>query len=302
MPNPIRLSHSTFELLHSCERKFQLTKLLQSDNAPEESEHFSFGHSFGAGVASYLITQNQEQALYAAWKAYWPIVESDKKTQITAQALLQVSFPQLDNLLMEYEVVYFQDKPAAELSFRLNISENYYFVGYIDIVLRHRFTGQYVILEVKHTGSELLDLSGLYQNSGQALGYSIALDRIVGEKLNSYGVLYFVGQMKRTAFDFRPQILHFDKTLLDRLNWFFTVGLDVKHLEEMAQMGVYPKRGSSCISWNRPCRHLGTCGLHSLDRPKKIEPDLIEYQFVYDLQELITDHLLRMKDNGTETI
>lgn len=290
----IRLSYSSLELLHSCERKFQLIKLLQNDEPKEDSEHFSFGHAFGTGVATYLATQDATLALYAAWKAYWPIVETDKKDQVQALALLQASFAHLDTLLLEYEVVSFQGKPATELSFRLNIDDNFYFVGYVDVVLRHRFTDQFVVLEIKHTSLSLLDLSPMYENSGQALGYSIVLDRIVGEPQSSYGIIYFVGQMGRTAFDYKFHTLIFNKTVLDRLNWFMTLGLDIRHLEEMSGMGIYPKRGSSCLSFMKPCRYFGTCGLHSFDRPKEEEEDLIDYQFVYQLNELIQDHLVRV--------
>lgn len=294
-PAPIRLSYSSLELLHTCERKFELTKLLASEQEPEDSEHFSFGHAFGTGVATYLITQNQEEALYQSWLAYWPIVESDKKTQEISQAMLMAAFQHLDNLLMEYEVVSFQGKPAAELSFRLNIDERYYFVGYVDVILRHRFSNQYVVLEVKHSSSLLNDLSPAFGNSGQALGYSIVLDKIVGESLSDYGVIYFIGQLNaKSPFDFKFQTLHFNKTLVDRLKWFFTLGLDIKHIEEMQTLKIFPLRGSSCLSWNKPCRYFGTCNLHSFDRPKKEEPDENEYQFVYELNELITDHILRI--------
>lgn len=294
MPNPIRLSYSTLELLHTCERKFQLIKLLQNDLEREENEHFVFGKAFGTGVAHYLVYQNRDAALYQAWLSYFPILEYNKKTQESALLLLIASFDRLDDLLLEYEVLSFNGKPATELSFRLDIDENYYFVGYIDVVLRHRFTGVNYILEVKHTGFELLDLSGLYQNSGQALGYSIVLDRIVGAPQAEYGVIYFVGQMKRTLYDFVIHIIPFQKTLLDRLNWFISLGMDVAHLEEMARYNVYPKRGSSCISFMKPCSFLGVCGLHSLDRKKISEEDLTTYQFTYQLQELIEDHLRRL--------
>lgn len=58
---PVRLSHSTLELLHSCERKYQLEKLLAGSQR-RDSEHLSFGHGFGAGVASYLIDQDKDKA------------------------------------------------------------------------------------------------------------------------------------------------------------------------------------------------------------------------------------------------
>lgn len=232
-------------------------------------------------------------ALYQAWLSYWPELETDKKNQARCFMALIAAFSALDNLLVDYEVVEFDGKPAVELSFRLDINKGYYFVGYIDTVIRNRWSGQHYIFEVKTTGLAIHDLAPLYQNSGQALGYSIALDRVVGEAQSSYGVIYFVAQMAK-AFRAEIHVLTYEKSLLDRLNWFVSLGLDVKRLEQMAELNVYPKRGKSCLMYNRPCKYFGVCGLQGFDRPKVIEEDLIEYDFVYDLDSLIQDHLERL--------
>lgn len=293
---PVRLSFSTLNLLHSCERKFQLAKLLNNTQR-ETSEHLSFGAGFGAGIASYLTNQDAELALYEAWLAYWPIIETEKKNEARMFVALERAFFVLDTLLQDYELVFFEGRPACELSFRLDIDPTYYFVGYIDAVLKHRYTGQYVVFEVKTTGLLLKDLTPLYKHSGQALGYSICLDRIVGKELSSYGVLYMVAQLGKEQSDVTIHLMPFNKTLLDRLNWFIVLGLDVKHLKEMEQLQIYPRRGDSCLKYNKPCPQFGTCHLHSLDRPKEEEEDLTEYQFVYDLDALIQDHLRRLQED-----
>lgn len=288
-----RLSHSALELLHTCERKFQLDRLLVGSER-EASEHLSFGHSVGAGIQSYLQHQDEDLALYEAWLAYWPIVETQKKDQARALLAMQSSFRYLDTILEEWELVSFEGKPTVEMSFRLDIDSKYYYVGYIDAVLKNRFTGQYVVLEIKHTGLLLLDVSPLYMHSGQAVGYSVVLDKIAGQAQASYGVLYVVLQLGKAYNEVKTHVLPFNKTLLDRLNWFITLGLDVKHLHEMEELGVYPKRGSSCLTFMRPCQHFGTCQLHSLDTPRVEEPDDTKYQFVYALEELVDDHLARV--------
>lgn len=293
---PIRLSDSTLNTVHSCERKFQLDKLLEGGTR-DETEHTVFGKAYGVGVACYFVTQDADRALFEAWYAYWPELETDKKNIPRLLAALMASFSQIDTMLMEYEVAFFNGKPAVELSFRLNINPEYYFVGYIDLVLRHRFTGVHYIFDAKHTGLQLFDLEPLYKHSGQTLGYSVALDRIVGAELSSYGVIYFVAQLGK-EFKAKIQVLTFEKTLLDRLQWFITLGMDVKHLELMAQLGVYPRRASACLAFNKPCRYFGTCHLHSLDTPKKREIDTIAYDFTYELEELIEEHMSRITDKA----
>ena len=295
-----RLSHSTLDLLHRCERLYQLKRLLRNVDAKsddEGSEHLSFGHAFGAGVQTYLLTQDKEAALYAAWLAYWPQIETDKKNQPRVQALLAKAFIVLDSLLMEYEVEKLED---IERGFMISIEENYYYVGYIDAVLRNRFSGRYYVLECKSTGLMLENLSALYCNSGQALGYSIALDRIAGQPLDDFGVIYLVGQMMKTPIEDRIKVLPFEKTYRDRLNWFISLGMDVEHLQRMKELNVYPQRGDACLKYNKACPEFGTCGLTSLDFPyvesaeERQARELKEAGLpVYSLDELIELHLNR---------
>jgi hypothetical protein len=291
---PIRLSHSSLETLHTCERKWQLEKLLVDPSVREENEHTVYGRAYGAGIATYLVTQNTDKAIFQAWYTYWPEIENDKKNIALCITALQNAFPHLDTLLMEYEVAVFNNKPAVELSFRLDITDEYYFVGHIDVVLRNLITGVHYIFDSKSTGLKLFDLSPLYANQGQTLGYSIALDKIVGANLSSYGVGYIVGQLDAARFNVKTHVITYEKTLLDRLQWFISLGMDVKHLELMAELGHYPRRGQSCLSYMRPCRYFGTCTLQSLDIPKQREEDTIKYDFRFKLDDLIAEHLERI--------
>ncbi len=196
----IRLSHTAMEALTVCERKFQLNRLLTSSfSGPSTNPNFAFGHSYEAGCVEFLLSLDRDKALWKSYMAYsgedeYGIVipENSKKNEMTAINLVQASFPHLENLLEEWEIATFAGKPATQLSFRVNIDETFYYVGYIDLVLRNRFTGRYAVLDFKTTGMALLVLDPLYQNSGQLIAYSIVLDEIVGPELSYYDVIYFV--------------------------------------------------------------------------------------------------------------
>lgn len=296
----IRLSHSALDSFLTCERMFQLDRLLEGAADKQDYPATVFGKGFGAGVASYLLHQDADKALFDGFLAYFPQLEDDKRTEDICMNLLLATFSRLDDLLMDWEVAVFEGKPAVELSFRLNIRETethvFYFVGYVDVVLRNKWNGRYAILENKTTGLELLDLDPMYKNSGQALGYSIVLDRIAGAENSEYDVLYLIGQLKsRSNGGFSPQIhlKEYPKTLNDRLNWFIALSMDVNRLEQMIELDVFPQRGASCLQFMRPCKHFGTCGMRSLDRAKEIGEDEIDYQFVYSLEELIENHMER---------
>lgn len=292
---PLRLSHSAREVLHTCERKFQLERLLKGHDDRETSPYFSRGHAWGAGIQTYLATGDFNLALFNAWLAYFPEEEFYPKVfQSRVINDLICIKDTLDDIRNEYRVAIFNDKPAIELSMRLNINEDYYYVMYVDAVLQHLETGRFGTLELKRTSSNLTDITPLYKNSDQALGYSIGLDQIAGEELTEYDCIYLVGQDTKDSLIPKFHKLTFPKTLYDRLNWFIALGLDVQHLEEMKKINIYPKRGDSCIRFNKVCPHFGICNIYSGDEEKEIPVDEKEYQFTYEINAVIENHLKRI--------
>lgn len=290
----IRLSHSAIGVLDTCERLYQIEHLLEGQRAPNESAPFSRGHSFGKGVQVYLLTGDMTKAIYAAWLAYWPELEDRPKISIhrTLHAL-QCAQADLDALRDNYEVVSFNGYPAIELGARINIDDVYYYSMALDVVLQHKETKLYAVMDIKYTGS-WLPVEGMFYNSGQLLGYSILLDTIVGEKLADYGVLYFVCQDKnKDPKEIQFHTLEWDKTIKDRFKWFVTLGLDVERIKRMRELNHFPQRVRSCIRFNRLCQHHGTCGLSIGDTERKEETDRYEYQFTFELNDIIKDHLER---------
>lgn len=296
MSRIFRLSDSSLDTLHTCERLYQLKRLLSSASRKEDYPATVFGKAWGAAVASYLVDRDLDKAIYQLWLDYFPKLEDNRRTEAVCVNMMRAAVPALDLLLQDWEVLSFQDKPAVELSFRLNIDDQYYFVGYMDAAMRNLWTGKRAVFDAKTTGLQLLNLSPVYQNSPQLIGYSIVLDQIVGEELAEWDVNYFVGQLG-SGNGFTPIIkpYTFTKTLQDRLRWFISLGMDVNHLKEMAALNIYPMRGDSCLQYNKPCSFFGTCQLQSFDEPAVDEPDEVEYQFIYNLNDVIADHIRRIQ-------
>jgi hypothetical protein len=274
---------------------YQLDRLLTTQEAKRDFPATILGKAWGIGIASYAVSQDFDKALYDLWLAYSPKLEDAKRTEAVCANLLRAAVPAMDLLLQDWEVLTFEGKPAVELGFRLNIDSSYYFVGYMDFVMRNRWTGRSAVFDAKTTTLNFQDLAPAYQNSPQLIGYSIVLDQIVGASQSEYDVCYFSGKLG-SGNGFSPEIkpYFFPKTLQDRLQWFISLGMDVNHLKEMASLGIYPMRGESCIQFMRPCKHFGVCQLHSFDQPASEEPDLQEYQFVYQLEDVIADHIKRI--------
>ena len=298
----IRLSHTTMNSLFRCERLFQLIRLLEGERGRKTNENFCFGHAYEAGCVTYFLTGDKDRALFDCYLAYHgledgyiAIPETVKKNELTACNLVIASFPKLDDLRDEWEVATFDGKQAIQLSFRIDIDDVFYYVGYLDLALKNKYTARHAVLDFKTTGLDLHVLDPLYMNSNQLIGYSVILDAIVGKENADYDVYYFVGQITNTdGYGTRISPLIFPKSLKDRLNFFITLGIDVKRIKEMMEMGIFPQRGESCLKFNKPCSEFGTCGLHALDTPKKEEPDETEYQFTFKLDELIQDHIERI--------
>lgn len=297
--HPYRLSESTINLFLSCERKFELERLIRNIPLVEE-EHPAMlrGKAFGVGVQTYLLTGDMDLASYHTWMEYWPEVEDAPYISVTRTLNnLWNAKEQLDKIRERYEVAVFEGKPAAEMSFRLDIDDKWFYVGYIDLVLRDKQEKIYVVLEIKTTAYKLTDLAPVYKNSGQALGYSIVLDKVAGEDQSKYGVLYLVCRDKASATDWVPEVyqFHFTKTLVDRYNWFIALGLDVERMNRMMELGIFPMRGKSCVTFNKVCQHYGTCSIRSGDVKRKVKEDDTPYQFRYKLQDIISDHLERLE-------
>lgn len=293
---PLRTSYSSRELFRTCERKYQLTKLVGTKPAQEYKDYFSHGHGFGEGVAHYLLTGSKTESIFKCWMAYWPIVDTEEYNAYVSCVLLEAAFFKLDKIRADYEVAIFNGKPAVELSARININADIYDIAFIDVVLRHRATGKYAIFECKSTSLNLTDLDPAYRNSGQGLGYSIILDAIAGADQASFEVIYFVGQMKQKRLDeIKFHVFHYQKTLKDRLDWFLTLGIDIEALQKMLQFNYFPMR-NKCLAYNKVCTYFGNCHLRKTDQPRPVEPDTNTYQFEFFLDDIVADHVKRIQN------
>lgn len=302
----VRLSYSTMELIRGCERKFQKVKLLENLRQRDESAAMSFGKAYGSAAQLYMILRTEGQsvqvsldsAIWEIFKSYSPLLEDDKRFLERAIYCIQRAQPFHERMLMDWDIAFFNGKYAAELSFRLDINDKYYYVGYLDLVLQHRRSKRYAVTDYKSTSMRGTDLTPNYKHSDQVIGYSIILDRITGKELAEYDTNYWVIQLpSNSKASLYEPVFHdfcFPKTLRDRMEWFLKVYLDVGYITQLQELGAYPKRGSNCSSYNRPCQFFDECQFTMLDKPAVYIPDDTMYDFTYNLTEIFADHQLRL--------
>lgn len=300
-PRFMRLSYSGSLDLHACPRLFQLQKLgAESTVDFESSVTFAFGHVVGAGIADLMITGDLDKTLWNMFLGWEPdfFAENPKQQKSLPHAVAAIQKLHSlmeDGLLSEYEVAEYNGKPAAELSFRIELINGFTFRGYLDLVLRRKSDGEKAVLECKtDSGNYVFHVK--YKNSAQAVGYSVVLDEIDGE-LSSYNVEYLL-YMTRLS---RYENFSFPKSYQQRALWLRDTLYDVEAIQSYVRnegnYGIWPMRGESCGRFNKPCNFLDVCHLptgnlaaplreiHYKDRSRGgVEA---EYQFDLTLAQLL---------------
>jgi hypothetical protein len=259
-----QLSYSSILTKHECPRKFQLSRLRGKviEEFPQLNNTFTYGHVVGLGVQLVMTGVSMEEIYWQTFNMWNSDLlgqdEKQKKSYWEAIYAIRKFIAIRDNGLFEdYELVYYQGMPATELGWRIHLPQGFKVRGYVDAVLRHKYTGEIVVLEVKTTSMTNLN-PALYKNSQQAIGYSIVLDKLF-EDITSYKVIYLVYQTKSQEWTQLP----FVKNLLQRAQWLQQLAYEVDDVIRYENAGVYPIYGESCLNWNRECEFFGICSLNT---------------------------------------
>ena len=299
-----QLSYSSRLLLHECPRKFQLNRLnTEIENHREDDDSqltFQYGHTVGEGIQLLLAGKSMQEVIWISflkWKQdlFADDVKRKKSFTLAVIALQKFSALRSAGFLKEYELVYYKGKPAVELGFRIHIPGGFKYRGFVDVVLRHRETGEVLVLEIKTSSGNVIANS--YKNSAQAIGYSVILDFLF-PKLSSYKVLYLVYKTKELEYE--P--VSYNKSYLQRALWIEELLIEVDKLKLYESRGVYPMHGESCVGkFYKECKYLGTCTLSTERLTSPLTPESLEklekesYDAEVSLEDLIKTQLENTK-------
>jgi len=299
------LSHSSRSTLNKCARKFQLYRLSALANEQDHIDGlnqqitFDYGTCVGIGIQG-ILQRTDMNKVYIQMMLEWSVDFLDRNPKHKKsfwEAMLAVTqFEALANTgyLDEYDLLWYEDptgdkRPAVELSFKINLPGGYSYRGFIDGVLQHKITGAVVVLEDKTTSFRQVN-PALFKNSGQALGYSIILDKLF-PGLSSYTVLYLV--YSSTAKEYTE--LPFEKSAQQRALWLTELLMDTKKIEMYEDFGVYPMNGDMCYDFFKECEYLGLCQMSTPRLTKQLTQEMLDeiaekeekYDFVFEFSELI---------------
>ena len=293
------LSHSSRSSLHKCPRKYQLYRLsanqisLADEAEMEQGVTFAYGKAVGVGVQSVLEGKSEDQVVidtFLEWDVDLLDANSRQNKSFWLALFAVQKFAKLvaDGFLEDYELVYYKGKPAVELSFQIVLPQGFRYRGFVDAVLRHKNTGDVVVLENKTSSGKANP--AYFKNSGQALGYSVVLD-ILFPQLSSYEVLYMVYETKSYEYVELP----FKKSLLQRALWLQELLIDTQMVELYESYQTYPMHGENCYDFFRDCEYLSLCTMETANLTKpltqelldKIEKDSASYDFTVDFYDLV---------------
>lgn len=297
------LSHSSRTTLHKCPRKYQLYRLssreitLQKEVADNQSVTFAYGHAVGVGMQATLEGKSSDRVLLETFLAWSTDLLLDNPKQhksfwLAVWAVNKFLTVRESGVLKDYDLVYWEGKPAIELGFQIMLPNNYVYRGFLDAALQHRYDGTVMVLESK-TSSSIAN-PATFKNSGQALGYSVVLDKLF-PALSSYKVLYLVYETKSLEY----KALEFTKSLLQRALWLQELLIDTQIIDLYASYDTFPTHGESCFDFFRECEYLGMCHMETANLTKpltqlvldKIAEDSSSYTFTIPFEDLVAGQI-----------
>ena len=276
---PIKLlSHSSIETLHSCPRKFEIYRM---NYAPKEKGTIdtAFGHAVGVGVQELLISksandylpalrdantsllseyQNAVWEMFLSWEVAIDETKPKSKKSFHSACLAVEKYQQqlLPLLTDEWELAYFEGKPAVELGFIIKLPNDYYYRGYVDAVLVNKKEKRFRVLELKTTGLNVVDIAQ-YKNSFQGVGYGVILDKLAASM--DYAADYYVDYLVYKTVSQEFLTFPFLKTNYQRAKWLSQLLVETETIDLYLQKELFPTHGESCYNFYRQCQYFGIC-------------------------------------------
>lgn len=267
----LRLSHSTMNLFHNCERKFEFLKVYQGGER-EESLATGTGHALHAGFQDWVTHGDAIRAHWAMMKEYPYAYEHTNKQGLRC---LESCYATLEALVHSYGNTSYEIAslaipgmqnviPCVEVPFQLNIKgieiegfQRVIYVGKMDLILWDRQQGKFVVVDIKTHRQSEGDMSANYVFDTQCIPYSIVLEHVLGHEIDSFDVNYMSAYIDLEKPNVKPY--QYTKTKQDVNDWARGLLLDLKNLQTMAANDWYPRRPTNCFTWRRPCPFIDVC-------------------------------------------
>lgn len=305
-PNLGLLSYSSCCTLHTCPRKYQLRKLFSPETQTRERDiHTDFGSLVGLGLQHYYLSNFDLQTTYlmmlSSWKEDLDSEEGlrDKKTFFHALLAIDKFIQVAQTRFKDYELfnVTHEDTlgvngtwAGCELGFSVSFFDNFKYRGFVDILLIHKYTRKFLVIECKTTKTKRFH-PAQFKNSGQGLGYSLVVDTISSKLGNKQAEAFDVVYLVWSTSEGEWNELTIEHSHTDRAQWLRNILFDIERISVYEKAGMFPMHGESCYSYFRACDYFDLCQMSDkslqLDKAKLISDPDEKYMFHFTLEELI---------------
>ena len=283
-------SHSLDNVFNSCPRKFEFLSLYDQTPMREESFAADVGTALHEAIQAYLIAsaegksrEDAENEGYLALAVWYPWeLEDEQKSKIRGwgETLLMAHTAFRDPEWDNWELLKMtNDEWAVEVAFRINHlgydcsspdGQKYRLAsqGKMDLVMQEKTTGDIRVRDIKTTTIPEEHLEAQYYHSGQQVGYSHVMHKMLGVDLESFSVDYVIYQFVLNDFP-KKHLITLEKTPEVIKDFWRNKDELLTRMGKYIEQGWFPRTNGGCVSWFRPCSMLPICKRRDQDYIKK---------------------------------
>lgn len=281
-------SHSSRMGAKKCWKKGHFTKLY-NHRRRDASIAAEAGKAIHAAFQEWMVSKDMDKAIVRLMLEYPVELEH---TDQHGNHTLESAYATLNALMHQYkfsewELAYIRcgdgvERPAIELPFRIRLSGvtvelngkhiPVEYIGYIDLVLRHRVTGEFKVVDIKTTRRMMKDPTAQYMYDEQCVPYAIVIEHALGHKITTFAVEYLMAFVDLT--EPKVQSLPFQKSQQDIMAWGMSLMCDVQQLQQFMRWKWFPRNASACVNFNRVCQYFELCAVD--------DPDIIQKMLLVD--------------------
>lgn len=273
------LSHSSLSTFERCARKFEFAKMYgEWDGAREEIFAGAVGNALHRGFQEYLISRDNDKAMFALLKAY-PYEQEFLRPENSSRSL-EACYATLATMMAspiagQYALTQMQTqqkelKNAIEVPFAIKIVNSpmpipVYFVGLVDAFLFDIVEFGHFPCDIKTTRMWADDYSARYEFDDQCVPYGIVLEHILGKTIEQFSVAYLLAYVD--ILDPKIALYRFTKTKAHINDWFLGLCDKIARIAKYTDTEWFPRitNGEACFSFRRKCPRIEFCSYRGTD-------------------------------------
>lgn len=287
----VEISHSGLNSFSSCPKRFAFRKIITTmDNGRDSSDAADAGSALHEGLQEYMRSRDEDKAVEAiALHHQIELQNTDKASVYSLEAVIWTFYrcireePDEGGLnLGDYELATFVkdgvEYPATEIPFLVEIETEHMMFhqrAYMDFVLRHPYSGKYVVVDAKTTTAQAkANFHVKYRWDYQVTSYGIPLQALLGETGSFHVGIYGVILSDR---DPKLTFPLFERKISDIEDYQFYLTDKCRQIEHYWLQQRFPRNPSGCHSFGKACHYLNDCAAVSVrDMQMQINPSMQE--------------------------